>query len=175
MLTRCENADPRQDTPVPNFFKPVKVERSLDPTPLKQYRAWFDECNAQHEKCSAIQQDSLLPTRVLDLDAMPNSDTLADRMSEWRELFYQSNCKLIETADGQKGKYATLSYCWGNSLPFMTTKDTISMRKSRIGFEDLPKTLQDAAMVVRSLGLRYIWIDCLAIGRNRLFCIQYIC
>ena len=148
------------------------MEKSLDPTPLKQYRAWFDECNAQHEKCSAIQQDSLLPTRVLDLDAMPNSDTLADRMSEWRELFYQSNCKLIDTADGQKGKYATLSYCWGNSLPFMTTKDTISMRKSRIGFEDLPKTLQDAAMVVRSLGLRYVWIDCLAIGMNRLFCIQ---
>ncbi|KAI4687669.1 uncharacterized protein J4E88_003260 [Alternaria novae-zelandiae] len=40
------------------------------------------------------------------------------------------------------------------------------MRKSSIGFQDLPKTLQDAAMVVRFLGLRYVWIDCLAIVQD---------
>lgn len=175
LLTHCENANPRQDTPSPNLFKPVKLEDSLDPTPVKQFRAWFDKCNARHERCSAIQQDSLLPTRVLDLDDMPSSDALAENMKQWPELFSQSKCKLVETTAGQKGKYATLSYCWGNGLPFMTTTETLSMRKSSIGFQDLPKTLQDAAMVVRFLGLRYVWIDCLAIGMNRLLCIQYIC
>lgn len=98
---------------------------------------------------------------------MPSSDILTERMNEWPELFSQTECKLVETTVDQKGKYATLSYCWGNGLPFMTTKDTLSIRKSSIGFQNLPKTLQDAAMVVRFLGLRYIWIDCLAIGMAR--------
>ncbi|KAI4641687.1 hypothetical protein J4E93_007785 [Alternaria ventricosa] len=87
-------------------------------------------------------------------------------MKQWPELFSQTECKLVETTAGQKGKYATLSYCWGNGLPFTTTTETLSMRKSSIDFQDLPKTLQDAAMVVRSLDLRYVWIDCLAIVQD---------
>jgi hypothetical protein len=162
------------DTPAPNFFTSVKLENSLDPTPLKQLRAWFDDCNSGHEKCSALQKDVVLPTRVLDLGAMPETNVLNDRMHEWQDLFLQSECKLVETTTGQLGKYATLSYCWGTGLPFMTTKETLSTRKTGIGFQSLPKTLQDAAMVARYLGLQYIWIDCLAIGMDlnlRFWCI----
>jgi hypothetical protein len=97
---------------------------------------------------------------------MPDTDVLNDHMHEWQDLFLQCECRLVETTAGQLGKYATLSYCWGTGLPFMTTKETLSLRKAGIGFQSLPKTLQDAAMVARYLGLRYIWIDCLAIGMD---------
>jgi hypothetical protein len=154
------------DTSPPNFFQSVKLEPLLNPVPLRQLKAWFHSCNTEHAKCSAIQKDVALPTRVLDLEAMPRADMMIEHVNEWQDLFLQSECRLVETTAGQLGRYATLSYCWGSGLPFMTTKETLSARKTGIGFQSLPKTLQDAAMIARYLGLRYIWIDCLAIGMN---------
>jgi hypothetical protein len=154
------------DTPSPNKFQSVKLEPLLDPVPLKQLKAWFHSCNTGHAKCSVLQRDVALPTRVLDLDAMPSADIMIEHLHEWQALFLQSECRLVETTAGQLGKYATLSYCWGSGLPFMTTKKSLSTRKTGIGFQSLPKTLQDAVLIARYLGLRYIWIDCLSIGKG---------
>ncbi|CAN9146126.1 unnamed protein product [Alternaria alternata] len=156
----------RFDTPSPNLFRSVKLEKLIDPVPLKQLNYWFHDCNTGHTKCSGLQKDVELPTRVLDLCPMPSADVMIEHVHEWEDLFLPSECRLVETTTGQLGKYATLSYCWGSGLPFMTTKETLSSRKSGINFRDLPKTLQDAAMIARYLGLRYIWIDCLAIVQD---------
>ncbi|KAF2107944.1 heterokaryon incompatibility protein-domain-containing protein, partial [Lophiotrema nucula] len=74
--------------------------------------------------------------------------------------------KLIETLAGERGQYVALSYCWGNHLAYTTTSDNLERHKKTISFSDIPRTLQDAMFLVRSLGLRYLWIDCLCIVQN---------
>jgi hypothetical protein len=60
-------------------------------------------------------------------------------------------------------KYAALSYCWGSAVPFTTTTATLAQRKERILFASLPVVFQEAILVVRTLGIRYLWIDALCI------------
>jgi len=58
-----------------------------------------------------------------------------------------------------------LSYCWGNSIPesSKTTMETIQAHREAINFVLLPKTLREAMIVTRSLGISFIWIDALCI------------
>jgi hypothetical protein len=69
------------------------------------------------------------------------------------------NCIRLREMDGEYGSYVCLSYCWGESPKFTTTKETIEARKKCIDFKELPKTLQHAIVVTRALGIQYIWID----------------
>jgi hypothetical protein len=62
--------------------------------------------------------------------------------------------------------FAALSYCWGSSAQLMTTKRNLAARHSYLDVAALPKTLQDALIVARGLGLEYIWIDSLCIVQD---------
>jgi hypothetical protein len=88
---------------------------------------------------------------------------MSDIFYGWRELFKGRYCKLVQTFHGQTGRYAALSYCWGASLPSTTTTANLQAHESGISFDTLPRTLQDAILVVRWMGIEYIWIDCLCI------------
>ena len=108
-------------------------------------KEWIDECSSMHPDCTSIQ-DSDLPTRLIDVGTM-------DGLQE---------PKLVET-QGLRGKYVTLSHCWGNSDPPVTDITSFSAYKERIPFSTLPKTFQDAITSVRQLGYRWLWIDCFCI------------
>ncbi|KAH7328879.1 heterokaryon incompatibility protein-domain-containing protein [Stachybotrys elegans] len=110
---------------------------------LEAAAAWVRECASKHEKCS--DEASPLPTRILDVGGC--SDV----------------AKLIEPAPGSIDKYAALSYCWGQSLPFKTTRDSYQARKKGINIPRLPQTFQDAVKITRHLGLQYLWIDSICI------------
>jgi hypothetical protein len=71
---------------------------------------------------------------------------------------------LVET-EGESGQYACLSHCWGGEKPLVTTlePDTLSQYKQCIKWDMLPKTFQDAIIVSRKFGIRYLWIDSLCI------------
>ena len=61
-------------------------------------------------------------------------------------------------------KYTALSYCWGKSASIFTLKTrNIRSLESSIPLPLLPATIQDAIAITHSLGIRYIWIDCLCI------------
>jgi Heterokaryon incompatibility protein (HET) len=65
---------------------------------------------------------------------------------------------------GQKGHYVTLSHCWGNvSERLVTNKANYQQHLQEISFENLARTFQDAIIVTRQLGVRFLWIDCLCI------------
>lgn len=69
---------------------------------------------------------------------------------------------------GQRGTYVALSYCWGTSQKnVLLTRATVK-RFQTIGLDvaQLPQTIQDAILVTRNLGVRYIWIDALCIIQN---------
>ena len=69
----------------------------------------------------------------------------------------------LHASSGESARYVALSYCWGKDTPLSTTNSTLEDRKRSIAFESLPKTYQDAVIITRKLGVRYLWIDSLCI------------
>ncbi|KAI0177585.1 heterokaryon incompatibility protein-domain-containing protein [Pestalotiopsis sp. NC0098] len=114
---------------------------------LSATKSFLTTCRNQHEDCNADSSDVLLPSRVLDLG------------------FSDDLIQLVEPR-AQHGTYACLSYCWGKTEGFTTTRQTIDIRRSGFAVTDLPATLRDAVKVVRYLGVRYLWIDSLCICQD---------
>ncbi|EUC41130.1 hypothetical protein COCMIDRAFT_61418, partial [Bipolaris oryzae ATCC 44560] len=108
-------------------------------------KEWLRSCSEKHPQCSPLG-DRPLPTRVIDV---------GDKNS--------SRIRLV-VSHGRLDRYIALSHCWGHSEPITTTKDNLD-RHINEGVEigDLPQTFRDAIEVVRALGFRYLWIDCLCI------------
>ncbi|KDR77071.1 hypothetical protein GALMADRAFT_34552, partial [Galerina marginata CBS 339.88] len=74
------------------------------------------------------------------------------------------NLHLCRTKDlPDRPTYLTLSHRWGGSHIFRLTSKNFDVLLSEIRIPDLPKTFQDAILVTRRLGYRYIWIDSLCI------------
>jgi len=80
------------------------------------------------------------------------------------------NLRLHISEPGDRGDYIALSHRWGD-LPeeqkriICTSRDNIDARRHDQGLDmgALPKTFQDAIIVTRKLGKRYLWIDSLCI------------
>ncbi|KAE9370261.1 HET-domain-containing protein, partial [Stipitochalara longipes BDJ] len=107
---------------------------------------WIEYCKANHLNCLR-NEDVPLPTRVLDVHATTNPDTI--------RLF---------VSNGQRYKYVALSHCWGNLRT--CTEDTFEELQNGVSISRLPKTFQDAITVTRNLGIRYVWIDSLCIKQD---------
>ncbi|KAL9594199.1 MAG: hypothetical protein Q9219_007161 [cf. Caloplaca sp. 3 TL-2023] len=110
-------------------------------------RHWISDCRENHESCHENQL-AYCPTRLLDLDQYQSSGDVV----------------LVET-ESEQLPYNTLSHCWGHPSngPLTTTLETFPHRLSRIKFDDLPPTFQDAVSTTRRLGIPYLWIDSLCI------------
>jgi hypothetical protein len=87
-----------------------------------------------------------LPTRVIALDTKDPPQ----------------RAFLLET-QGTKGKYVALSYCWGKSQAFTTTRETYEARTEGFSIASLPKTIRDALLATWQIGLSFIWIDAICI------------
>lgn len=112
----------------------------------------IDECINDHPGCRKTVKPTFLPRRLLDLG---NNEA--------------SSVKLIECgqtlADPEEQiQYATLSYCWGSSLPMTTTiANKYEHQTTGINIYYMPATFQDAIYITHQLELRYLWIDALCI------------
>ncbi|KAH8810746.1 heterokaryon incompatibility protein-domain-containing protein [Xylogone sp. PMI_703] len=114
-------------------------------------RSWLNECTSSHEKCNAIQQ-GFRPTRLLDLDTEDDA-----------------SIKLVITASLDTcPNYTTLSYCWGGKGDFKLLQSNLQQFLKSISISELPKTIQDAIKVTRSLNFRYLWVDSLCIIQDSL-------
>ncbi|KAF1921850.1 heterokaryon incompatibility protein-domain-containing protein [Ampelomyces quisqualis] len=78
-----------------------------------------------------------------------------------------SPIRLIDT-QGKTFQYAALSHCWGTGLRLATTKSNWAKLAVQVSFDALPPLFQDAVIITRQLGLRYIWIDSLCIIQDSL-------
>jgi len=106
---------------------------------------WIDECQKLHSRCP--QGPSLPPRRLLDIDSSKHEAGVLRLVDDLRELV----------------KYVAISHCWGTGQHFTTTRENLQERKAGIKYDDLPQTFQDAVIVTKELGLRYLWIDSLCI------------
>lgn len=73
---------------------------------------------------------------------------------------------ILFVSNGLHAPYATLSHCWGNGQPLITTTTTIEAFRHMIPMNQIPKLFQDAISVTRHLGLKYLWIDSLCIVQD---------
>ncbi|TVY87515.1 hypothetical protein LAWI1_G005673 [Lachnellula willkommii] len=106
---------------------------------------WVKECSEKNHSCGQ-PTESNLPTRVVDVGQI---DT---------DIVY-----LHETQDSDRGRYMTLSHCWGKERIITTTTGTLQERKAGVKLSQLSKTFRQAVQITRGLGIRYLWIDSLCI------------
>lgn len=107
-----------------------------------------------HKHCQ-YSRDTVLPTRVLDVGKPEDPHpTIKLRVNE------------TET----HAPYLVLSYCWGKQpeptapvQPLLLRGDTLEDLKGDITLESLQQSIQDAILVTRKLGFRYLWVDALCI------------
>src|SRR5271170_1038581 len=112
-----------------------------------QLRAWISGCETHHETQShALRHQN--PLDIILIDAVDN--------------------RLVNSSSGTR--YIALSYVWGGTPSFQTTKANRStleqkwqllQEKSRV-----PQLIQDAMLLVLKLGERYLWVDTLCIVQD---------
>ncbi|RGP78690.1 heterokaryon incompatibility [Fusarium longipes] len=120
---------------------------------LSLSKIWLRRCRESHIDCRQLHDltDPILPTRVLDV----TSGTLDN-----------PRVKLIETNRVKQGTYCALSYCWGKSRCVTTTKANLANHKHDIPLSTLPRTIRDAVLATRGLGIDYLWVDSLCIVQD---------
>ncbi|KAI9778574.1 MAG: hypothetical protein M1839_007967 [Geoglossum umbratile] len=112
---------------------------------------WLSSCVDGHAACRP-SDSACLPLRVLDVGA-PGSKGV------YPEPF-------LSVGANRPGKYATLSYRWGDGLTLTTTLSTLETWKEGMALCSMPQTFRDAIEVTRRLGIRYLWIDALCIVQD---------
>lgn len=118
----------------------------------------IEKCISEHSRCKKKSFNStFVPTRLLEL---------GDNSASSARLIECGQTHTIPHAKNQL-QYATLSYCWGETLTMTTTKEN-KLRHQEIGIElhIMPKTFQDAIRVAKTLGIQYLWIDALCIVQD---------
>ncbi|KAK9422724.1 putative Heterokaryon incompatibility domain-containing protein [Seiridium unicorne] len=60
----------------------------------------------------------------------------------------------------------TLSHCWEGKVPLVLTTDTEDRLAEGVRLDELPATSRNAVLLVRYLGIRYLWIDALCIKQD---------
>jgi Heterokaryon incompatibility protein (HET) len=125
-------------------ISPSKIK---DPNELNEAaKKWISTCIENHSACKR-RQSPALPDRVICID------------SEDPVLYISKNTE---------APYATLSHCWEHSQPLkiQTTNANLSEYQRRLVWNNLPKAFQESIDFVRSLGIRYLWIDSLCIVQD---------
>ncbi|KAH7070471.1 heterokaryon incompatibility protein-domain-containing protein [Paraphoma chrysanthemicola] len=78
----------------------------------------------------------------------------------------ESTVKLHTSSPAEQDLYVALSYCWDDTQPVQTTKDTIETYKRAIEICTLPQTIKDAISATKALGYKSLWVDALCIVQD---------
>ncbi|KAJ4292412.1 hypothetical protein N0V90_009074 [Kalmusia sp. IMI 367209] len=127
-------------------------------------RRWISECLDKHTTCqmpfgatkmpnAVAHAVPKLPTRVIDVGT--GSGPPEPRI-------------LVPNVD-QRADYFALSYSWGKGMyPARMTQKNLAQMQERIVMKNLPKTIQDAIIFTKLVGLtRYLWVDALCIVQTK--------
>lgn len=154
---------------------------------LGKIHQWISSCQANHTSCGSIhgyhgspglETGTFFPTRVVDVEkADVGIISIRDRAEVAVQFGAENEARLpTSTEPGTVHKYPvywTLSHRWGNTyeMPRLLEDTELRLRKG-VRLDELPpinKTwpaFRDAALLVKRLGYRYIWIDSLCIFQD---------
>lgn len=105
---------------------------------------WLHECLTHHKESCPIAPAAILPTRVIDVGM-------------------GGDLAFVHTTRRQKGIWVALSHCWGPKALCTLTSTRLIGKDHPLVLHNLPAAFQDAIIVTRRLGYRYLWIDSLCI------------
>ncbi|PMD45621.1 HET-domain-containing protein, partial [Hyaloscypha variabilis F] len=112
---------------------------------------WLNNCLGKHEQCRpSFEDESWLPTRLIYVGTL---GTPAIRLVSTGSL-------------SEKVRYAALSHRWGTNKEFVLTSTLLRTYEAEICPSNLSATLRDAFHATRSIGLQYLWVDCLCIVQD---------
>jgi len=123
---------------------------------------WLSDCVKNHHECCTSPSEPFFPTRLIDLGPLPShlSPTLIITHEHPAfQAFDDSPC----TERVSRPVYATLSHCWGKLQPLRLLTSNIDDMKKGFSMDLILKTFADAFLVVKGLGIQFIWIDSLCI------------
>lgn len=119
---------------------------------LQSAKEWLLTCRNGHVGCSnsASSDKHVRPTRLIEVGSQ-----VGERMPR---LY-------IPSQDTRDIEYAALSYVWGGDHADFTktTASNLNDMRRQLPCNKLPKTVQDAIIITRGLGLKYLWVDALCI------------
>jgi hypothetical protein len=132
-----------------NVASDVVTARELEhlltsPMAFDKVKKWLQECSS-HENCR-IAGPTQLPSRVIEVS--PENDPSTPRLLE--------SSAIIDY-------YVALSYCWGSNQTGLTTESNLKARLERLNMDTLSRTIQDAVLVTRKIGVKYLWADAICI------------
>ncbi|KAM7186047.1 Heterokaryon incompatibility protein (HET) domain containing protein [Rhypophila sp. PSN 637] len=155
-ITTLSSTDNRRPGTNDDYYSAQGVEAIA-----KLGRKWLSECRALHKQCNDASQEGhpdhgtshIIPTRLVDVGL--DGDEMFPRLT-------------ITNGSGLYSGYATLSYAWGDENPgIKTTSSNIQEMTRKIDPSDLSKTIREAVIMARKLGIRYLWVDALCILQSR--------
>ncbi|TGO39773.1 hypothetical protein BHYA_0048g00380 [Botrytis hyacinthi] len=135
-------------SPIFGGIQDVPTEVSLERC-RSTIQKWITDCDNQHSACKLGRNTKArFSSRVIDvLGGDGNSVILVEK----------------EDIAENTSPHTTLSHFWGKSQFIQTRTRNFLRHKKEIQWKSLPKTFQDAINIVRTLDIRYIWIDSLCI------------
>ncbi|KAH6889410.1 heterokaryon incompatibility protein-domain-containing protein [Thelonectria olida] len=127
------------------FVNPAEIHGSTNSDACRaMVTDWLDRCVQTHKRCALPLNAKTLPSRVIDLSS--------------------GTPRLLVTRGATPAlPYATMSHCWGSSVPLRLLSSNMVDLQAEIPVTRLSQSFRDALQVVRWLGLSYIWIDSLCI------------
>ncbi|KAF1926229.1 HET-domain-containing protein [Didymella exigua CBS 183.55] len=127
----------------------------LQDTGLATIQDLLKTCLSSHSKCRQ-PKSTTLPRRILDV--------LGDDKKSVR--LHDSDFNSAENRY-EYGEYIAFSHIWGvaKALP-KTTTQTLQSHKKGILWTTLPRALQEAIVLTRALGFKYLWIDALCLVQD---------
>ncbi|KAH6868878.1 heterokaryon incompatibility protein-domain-containing protein [Thelonectria olida] len=137
---------------------------------LQKIQDWISSCDKDHEHCrmNSSEAGTYFPTRAIDVH---EAEVGIVHLRNRDEIEAQHDAEGKETSQRQATypAYWTLSHRWGDPERIPRLLQITEHRfRGGIPLDDLSPTFRDAALLVRRLGYRYIWIDSLCIFQDSL-------
>jgi hypothetical protein len=101
---------------------------------VELFRTWLQHCMANHMHCKNKQSTFSWPSRLIHISSKASTP------------------KAVSAEHvGECVHYVALSHCWGQYMPLKLLRSNMNDLNNDIPFEMLPKTFQDAILMIQHL------------------------
>ncbi|KAJ3574013.1 hypothetical protein NPX13_g4505 [Xylaria arbuscula] len=132
---------------------PAVAHRGWTSDTVDVVKSWMQRCTMEHQKCRALNawktsNSEFQPKRLVDVGSVSGTT--------W-QLILREDSAIPPTS------YATISHRWSRDQQFNLTSGSLEAYTKKQPISQLPGVFQDTIEIAKSLGIRYLWIDCLCI------------
>lgn len=150
LYTPPELFEPKGSPTHPSICPGTKLAGSTGgPAAIGQAATWLADCREKHSRCQS-KGDGFVPTRLVSIGG-----------EDLSTVFLVEKKPSVVT-------YAALSHRWSQETALIRLETTNFERRMRDGMplSSLPRMMQDAILVLRNLGIDFVWIDSLCIVQD---------